>query len=121
MKKIILTGSLMLLMLVMTIALVSCEGFDEQLMYNRAERLHNDKKFEEAIEIYQQLLDMDPENKVHPDNANVMYDMGVAYVDMNKQSKASKLLPELKKLDREDLAVELKKVIIRSQFGNFRR
>jgi len=90
---------------------LSCEGFGEQLMYNKAERLHDEGKIKEAIKIYKKLLDGDPNNKIHPDNANVMYDLSAAYIDIGERRKASDLMKKLEKMGRRDLANMVKKLL----------
>jgi len=100
-----------LLITVLMIAGLSCEGFNEQISYNEAIRAHNKKDFDTAIRLYKKLLADDPHNRIHPDNAIIHYDLGVAYLDMKNRREAQKQIEALKKLKRSDLAKELKKLM----------
>jgi len=86
------------------VLLFGCKGFDEQLMLNKANRLHDQGKLQEAIAIYNRLLVMDPDNKVHPDNALVAYELGMAYLDAGNRQKALEQVNLLRRLKRADLA-----------------
>lgn len=83
------------------------KGFDKQLIYNRASRLHDEGKIEQAIVVYKRLLAEDPQNQTLPNNANIHYDLGMAYLDDNNLTKAREQIVILKKLGRDDLAKEL--------------
>ena len=100
------------LTLTICLALSACSGFEEQLIYNDAQRAHNKKKFDLAIQLYQKLLDDDPDNKIHPDNANIRYDLGVAYIDIGERQKAQHQVKELRRLKRADLAEQLEKLMM---------
>ena len=100
--------------LVVMFFLTSCNGFDEQLNYNEAQRAHNKRDFDKAIRLYQQLLEGDPQNKVHPDNAIIHYDLGVAYLDIGEREKARRQADALKRMNREDLAEQLSKLLVLS-------
>lgn len=99
-----------LLFVLCIIGIASCSGFDDQLMYNDAQRYHNKKDFKTAIMIYEKLLQKDPHNKVHPDNAIISYDLGVAYLDYGNRRKALEQVQYLKSLKRDDLASQLEKL-----------
>jgi len=96
---------------VLSLFLCSCRGFEEQLMYNKAQRLHDDGKIKEAIVIYEKLLKMDPKDQVIPENAIVMYDLAVAYIDIGNRRKAVDLVKKLKRKRRGDLAREVEKLL----------
>lgn len=91
--------------------LVSCEGFDEQLLYNKAGRLHDKGQVKEAIRIYKKLLESDIHDRINPDNAILMYDLGVAYIDIGERRKTADLVVQLQQMQREDLADELQKLL----------
>jgi len=99
------------LVLVLILGIGACSGFEEQLIYNDAQRAHNRKDFKTAIRLYTQLLEADPHNKIHPDNAIIRYDLGVAYIDIGDRPKAQQQVTALKKLKRKDLAEELEKLL----------
>ena len=99
--------------------LCSCKGFEEQLIYNKAQKLHDSGKVSEAIIIYEKLLKSDPENKIDPGNAIVMYDLAVAYIDTGKRRKAKDLAEKLKKMRRGDLAREVEKLLYVDESINY--
>jgi tetratricopeptide (TPR) repeat protein len=103
------------LLVFLSFFLSSCQGFDEQLLYNKASRLHNEGKFEEAIAIYEKLLRDDPADKINPDNGIIAYDLGVAYIDSGNTPGAFRQYSYLKKLKRPDLASALDRLIKRAQ------
>ena len=79
-------------------------------MYNEAQRAHNKKDFKTAIAIYEKLLRDDPENKIHPDNCIIGYDLGVAYLDSGDRIKAVGQIKYLKSLHCSGLAKQLEKL-----------
>ena len=101
--------------------LVSCQGFGEQILYNRADDAHRKGDYETAIRIYKKLLAEDPQDKVIPNNALIHYDLGIAYIDSGNRQKVPKQIDILKKLGREDLANELKKALILSDYTDRNR
>ena len=103
--RIVLLGALLA-----AVSLLSCSGFEGQLMYNEAQRAHNQKNFQKAIMIYEKLLKDDPKNKIHPDNEIIRYDLGVAYLDSGNRRKALEQIKYLKSLKRNDLVGQLEKL-----------
>lgn len=101
--------------------LVSCQGFGEQMLYNRADDAHKKGDYETAIRIYKKLLADDPQDKVIPDNALIHYDLGVAYIDSGERKKVPKQIEILKKFGREELASELKRVYILADIYTHRK
>ena len=100
------------IMCLLIMAGTACSGFKEQLIYNYAQRAHNKKEFKTAIRLYKQLLDSDPHDKVHPPNAIIRYDLGVAYIDSGNRVKAAAQVKKLKKMKRSDLAKQLEKLLM---------
>ena len=86
---------------------VACEGFDDQLILNKAGRLHDSGKFNEAIRLYNLVINKDPDNKTLPDKALARYELGMAYLDVGKQAKAVEQVEVLRKWKRNDLATSL--------------
>jgi len=91
----------------------ACQGFDEQLRYNQANRYHDEGRFAQAIEIYQSLLASDPENKKHPNKNMVRYDLGMAYLDEGKRQKAHEQAVILRKARRDDLATLIEQEMVK--------
>jgi tetratricopeptide (TPR) repeat protein len=91
---------------------MSCEGFGEQILYNKADTAHRNGEYETAIRIYKKLLADDPQDKKVPNNALLHYDLGIAYIDIGNRKKVPKQIEILKKMGREDLAKELKRAYI---------
>lgn len=84
------------------VGLLGCQGFDEQLMLNQANRAHDSGDFAKAIRIYEKLLERDPDNKVYPDNALIYYELGVAYLDAKDRVSALKQVEALRRLGAND-------------------
>jgi len=100
-----------MMLIVGTFLWTGCSGFEEQLIYNDAQRAHNKKDFKTAIRLYSKLLEDDPHDKIHPDNAILRYDLGVAYIDSGQRRKAMEQVQALKKLKQKDLAKQLEKLL----------
>jgi len=111
MKKNYIKFGMVIFSFLLVLTINACSGFEEQLIYNDAQRAHNKKDFETAIRLYCQLLDEDPQDKIHPDNAIIRYDLGVAYIDSKQCSKAKDQIRILKKNKENDLAKELEKLM----------
>lgn len=104
------TARFLALCLVLTLSSCSCEGFDSEVLYKYASRQHDEGRYEKAIPIYRKILQGDPKN------ANVLYDLGTAYVNIGEMEKAEEQRQKLEKLGRKDLAIELGKVIRRAEY-----
>ncbi len=96
------------------VILLGCQGFDEQLMLNEANRAHDSGNFERAIEIYEKLLARDPENKVYPDNALIHYELGVAYLDAKDRMSALRQIEALRRLGANEFVKVLEGLMIAS-------
>ena len=83
----------------------SCEGFDSDVLYKYAGREHDKGNFKRAIMIYEKVL------KTDSDNAIVVYDLGVAYIDVRNWAAAKKQLYRLRELGRKDLAQQLSRLL----------
>jgi Flp pilus assembly protein TadD len=94
-----------LILLMFMISSCSCQGFDSEILYKYAERLHNEGRFEKAIQVYKRIVKDDPKNAI------VQYDLGVAYVDLGDLENAEKQAQVLLKLEREDLATGIQRLI----------
>lgn len=88
----------------------SCQGFDSEILYKYAQRLHDQGNYKKAISYYEKCVKLDPENAI------IHYDLGVAYVDYQQYDKARQQIRTLTKLKRDDLAEELTKVLKRVSF-----
>jgi tetratricopeptide (TPR) repeat protein len=108
---------LVILAAVSVCVMASCDlkSMTQKVMYNRARNLHDHGKLEQAIEVYQKVLEFDG------DNTEVYYDLGVAYADHHDVNNAKKQAAILRKLGRRDLAEVLETVIRDSSSSRVRK
>lgn len=77
---------------------LGCEKLNREIIYTRARSLHDNGKYEKAIELYKKLISSSS------DNSEVQYDLGVAYADMGDMESVRKQIKILKEAGRTDLA-----------------
>jgi tetratricopeptide (TPR) repeat protein len=102
---------LIILAILATMMSCSCKSFNSEVLYQYAERLHDEGKFDKAIVIYKKIIEHDPKNAI------VHYSLGTAYANLRDIKNAQEQKSALVQLGRDDLAVELDKVITRAKYS----
>lgn len=96
--------SLILCGLILTTTSCS-KSLKQDLLYSRAQSLHDQGKYDKAIAVYKKILELEGE---HDD---VIYDLGVAYADKGDEENARNQVETLRKVGRSDLADILEEAI----------
>lgn len=97
-KGMIRVISLMVILLMMSMLFVSCKSKEDKIdgMIDEAEDLLDDEEYKDAIDIFEEIIDMDDEN------IDAYYGLAEAYIGREKFDKAEKYLEEIIDIDEEE-------------------
>ncbi len=88
--------------------LFSSDTVENFYMTQKASKLHNNGRYEEAIAVYERLLELDP------DNGNTHWNMAVAYLQNGDKESAREEVAILRKMHEHDLVTMLEDLIARN-------
>jgi len=95
------------LCLVLALSSISCQKIEATLLSNKADRLHNAGKLDEAIKVYQRIIEIDPNPINH-------WDLGVAYLDKGDTENARRQIEKIKEHGDDKLAEQLETLLQKS-------
>ncbi|MFH1360514.1 MAG: tetratricopeptide repeat protein [Candidatus Omnitrophota bacterium] len=99
----------LLALIICSIAFVSCGKIKSSFKHLVAEAAYNQGKYDKAIGLYKEIV------ADNPSNAQLRWNLGIAYYSKGDLLNASRQAVELRKLGRKDLAQDLEQVIERQK------
>ena len=97
-----------LVILIVALSLPGCSKIKREFILYQATQAHDKGDYQRAIDKYQKVLEISPEDD------SVLYNLGVAYIYNNQLKKARQQVEILKKLDHDDYANLLQELIDKS-------
>ena len=97
------------LCLTLGVLLTSCKAIKIPWLQVQAETAYNQGNFEQAVKLYEQLIELKPDSDMYH------WHLGICYFSQGKTYKAQKEVVQLRKIGAEDLAKDLEQLIAREK------